>query len=59
MSGFRHWLVMSLHVTLSKQPAADLVSGCMLVGKHGVLSLVSLFIYGIQSMPDILVTAAI
>jgi len=33
LSGFLHWQVMSLHVTLSKQPA-DFVEGCMLVGKH-------------------------
>ena len=54
---------MSLHITLSKQLAADHVGGCMLVGKlgytRGFFSLVSLFISGIQGMPDILVTAAI
>jgi len=52
---------MSLHVTLSKQPA-DLVLRRMLVETHGYtcgfFSLVSLFISGIQDMTDILVTVA-
>jgi len=55
----RWWVFMSL----SKQPAAYLVWGCMLVGKHGYtcgfFSLVSLFISGIPGMTDILVTVAI
>jgi hypothetical protein len=45
LSGFLHCKVMSLHVTLSKQPA-DFLWGCMLEGKHcytcGFFSLVSL-----------------
>jgi len=51
-----------LDVTLSNQPA-NLVWGCMLVGKHGytcgLSTLVPLFILGVQGMPDILVTVAI
>jgi len=55
----RWWVSMSL----SKQPAADLVWGCMLVGKHGYtcgfFNLVLLLISGMQGMIDILVIVAI